>query len=533
MISMIINLLAGLGAFLIGFKILSDNIEKLSTKGLKRLFSRISNNKIAGVGIGLGTTAIVQSSSATTVMVVGFVNAGIMSLFQATTVIMGANIGTTVTAQIVALKSFDITEYAMLLASIGIFINIFSKKDKVKTIGYALAGLGLVFIGLEFMSSAMEGFKQNEKVTNLFTIVNNPILLLLVGLIFTAIVQSSSAVTTIIITMVGAGISIGSGGNSVLYVILGTNIGTCVTALLSSIGTSKNGKRAALIHLMFNVFGSLIFLVFLLIFKDFKSVFLAKIFPNEEVQIAMFHTIFNVVCTLIFLPFTSLFVRLSTFLIKDNNEKKNIVYMDERIISSPVVAVSQVKKEIGRLYDISIYSLNVSFNNFIELKEDFVDIEKANKLNEEIIKYLVKISSNEVSQSDEKEISIMHHALTDIMRINEIADNFIKYTNERINKNIEFSDEVISQIKEYYNKVCILGELSIKAFVDNSLENINKIEELENDIDKTKKDLINQHIDRLNKGLCKAESCNIFISLVNNIERVADHLNMVAHFSVC
>ena len=212
MISMIINLLAGLGAFLIGFKILSDNIEKLSTKGLKRLFSRISNNKIAGVGIGLGTTAIVQSSSATTVMVVGFVNAGIMSLFQATTVIMGANIGTTVTAQIVALKSFDITEYAMLLAAIGIFINIFSKKDKVKTIGYALAGLGLVFIGLEFMSSAMEGFKQNEKVTNLFTVVNNPILLLLIGLIFTAIVQSSSAVTTIIITMVGAGISIGSGG---------------------------------------------------------------------------------------------------------------------------------------------------------------------------------------------------------------------------------------------------------------------------------------------------------------------------------
>lgn len=529
MVSMVINLLAGLGAFLIGFKILSDNIEKLSTKGLKKLFKKTSNNKLVGVGIGMGATAIVQSSSATTVMVVGFVNAGIMTLFQATTVIMGANIGTTITAQIVALKSFDITEYAMLLSAIGIFMNLFAKKDKPKTIGYALAGLGLVFVGLEFMSNSMAAFKENESFINLFRVISNPVLLMLIGAAFTAIVQSSSAVTSIVITMVGAGITIGSGGNSVLFVVLGTNIGTCITALISSIGASKNGKRASLIHLMFNTFGSLVFLIILLIFKDFKDGFLAKAFPNPETQIAMFHTIFNILCTLLFLPFTNIFVKLSTLIIRDKEESENVVYMDERIISSPPIAIAQVKKEMGRLYDITINSLNTSFNNFIEVKDDPVDIEMANILNEEIVKYLVKISSSNVSAADEKEISVMHHSLTDIMRVNEIADNFIKYTKDRREKDVEFSHEVLAKIRELYNNVVELGSLSIKAFVENTNDDMDRIDELEGIIDKMRKELINEHIERLNKGLCKAESCNTFICLVNNLERVADHLNIVAH----
>ena len=260
----VIKILAGCGAFLLGFKLLSDNMEKLAGNSLKSLFNKTSEKKLVGVGMGAVTTAVVQSSAVTTVMVVGFVNAGIMSLNQAAAVIMGANIGTTITAQIVALQALDIQTFFMALAFIGMALEMFSKNDKVKICGLALAGLGLVFIGLSVMSGEMVYYKDDVNVQRFLTAIENPFLLLAFGIVLTALVQSSSAVTSVIITMAANKLVIGGGGNAVLYIILGSNIGTCVTALISSIGTSVNARRASIVHLLFNVFGVFIFMVLLL-----------------------------------------------------------------------------------------------------------------------------------------------------------------------------------------------------------------------------------------------------------------------------
>ena len=286
MIEAIIELLAGLGVLLVGFKLLSDNIEKLATGGLKKMFNKTSGNRFVGVGIGAAATALIQSSSATTVMIVGFVNAGIMNLFQATAMIMGANIGTTITAQIAALGSLDISLYATLLAVIGIFMQMLCKKDKTKTIGLALAGLGIVFVALGIMSGAMKDFASDGTIPAILESVTNPVVLLVLGAVLTAVIQSSSAMTTIVISMVAAGMTIGNGGNSILYVILGTNIGTCITAILSSIGATTNAKRASLIHLMFNFFGSIIYFVILLFFPLFMEKTFSSWFDLPSTQIA-------------------------------------------------------------------------------------------------------------------------------------------------------------------------------------------------------------------------------------------------------
>ena len=317
----IIGLLAGLGALLIGFKLLSDNIEKLATTGLKKLFNKTSKNRWVGIGIGASVTAIIQSSGASTIMIVGFVNAGLMSLFQATAMIMGANIGTTVTAQIASLGSFDIALYATLLAFIGAFMNMLCKTEKPKTIGLALAGLGLVFMSLDAMKTSMKVFSSSQAFTDLLQNVNNPFLLLFIGIGLTALLQSSSALTTILIAMVTAGLMIGNGPNDIIYVILGTNIGSCVTALLSSLGSSTNAKRASIIHLMFNTAGTVVFTIVFLIWKNFYTDILEVLVPGEPgMQIAVFHIMFNVSCTIIFLPFVKVFVKVATLIIKDNME---------------------------------------------------------------------------------------------------------------------------------------------------------------------------------------------------------------------
>ena len=304
----VIMMLAACGAFLVGFKFLSDNMEKLFGNSLKKLFNKTSDKKWVGVGMGAVSTAVVQSSGVTTIMVVGFVNAGIMSLHQAATVIMGANIGTTITAQLAAFSSFDIAPIFISLLFIGVMMEMLSKSDKVKSIGLALAGLGLVFFGLEIMSDAMSSYKESETVLDLLSSMKNPFLLLAFGIIFTALLQSSSAVTTIIIAMAAQGLMIGGGGNAVLFIILGSNIGSCVTALISSIGTSVNARRASMIHLLFNITGAVLFTIMLLIWQksvvgsNFYEVTFVKWFSQPTTQIAMFHTFFNVLCTLLFLP---------------------------------------------------------------------------------------------------------------------------------------------------------------------------------------------------------------------------------------
>ncbi len=531
----VISLFAGLGAFLLGFKILSESIESLANSRLKSIFNKTAKSKLANMGMGAFATAIVQSSSATTVMVVGFVNAGIMTLYQATAIIMGANIGTTITAQIVALQSFDIVKIAMSLTAVGVFMNMFSKKDRVKTCGFALAGLGLVFLGLEFMSDAMRVFRDSPVITDLLQKINNPFLLLFIGAAITGLVQSSSAVTSIIISMASAGLVIGSGGNSVLFVILGTNIGTCVTALLSSVGASINAKRAALIHLMFNVFGSLLFAIVLLIVPRFNELTFMKLFAYPTTQIAMFHTFFNVVCTLLFLPMTKVFVKLSTILIKDNTQKaSDVSYIDRRFLITPSVAVEQAGKEIIVITEMCMDAMKKAFEGFMNVDEKVaVEVDEtiitAEDRAQRVVEYLIELSGMSISQKDEKIIAALHSEIGDALRIGELAQNLCKYTRTTKKHSLVFGSEVREDLKNMFAEIGQLYEETVKALNEKSLLAIKRADRVEENIDAYRKRLIDAHIKRLNEGICNPSNSAVFINLVGNLERAADHLTFIAH----
>jgi len=529
----IVQVLAGAGVFLVGVRLLSSNIEQLATNSIKTLFNKTAKNKVVNIGIGALTTALVQSSGVTTVLIVGFVNVGLMSLSQATAMIMGANIGTTLTAQIAALSAFPFTKYIQFIAFLGIMISMITKKDKLKKIGLIVAGFGLIFIGLSLMSGSFEPVK--VWVAEIFTnpLFSNPFLLLLIGIVLTALVQSSAAVTSIIISITIADLTIGNGGNSVLYIILGTNIGSTVTAIISSFGAKPNAKRASLIHLMFNTFGSVIFFIFLMIWPSFMDDTLAKWFSTPATQIAMFHTAFNVICTLLFYPAIPLFVKIATFIVKDEKEENEITYLDERMISTPALAIELIEKESMHLSDIAMASLNKGFDCFAKktkegLEESQELIEKANKLSKLIIDYIVKVSAQS-NISQEKIISDLYNNIGDIMRIAEIADNFIKYTNKEIDHELIFSDEVLNQTSEMVGKLVILHNYTKEIILTKNLSILPSIDKVEDEVDEMRKKLVDGHIERLNKGECRPENSSIFINLVSNLERLGDHLTYIAY----
>ena len=384
---LVLELCGGLGAFLIGMNMMSDSMSRLAHGRLKSMLNKTANNRIAGVGIGAATTMIIQSSSATTVMVVGLVNAGIMTLFQATAVIMGANIGTTITAWIASLGSLDVSAFLLILAVVGVFMTMFAKSEKVKVIGNVLAGLGLIFVGLQVMSDSMDNEDILTVIRDALAVVQNPFLLLLIGIVATGIIQSSSAVTSIVVVLATSGVLIGGTGDGVYYVVIGSNIGTCVTALLSSIGASPNARRAAVIHLLFNCFGAIIFTVFLLCWQpfhtSFSAVVLEKIFPgNHQFQIALFHTLFNVTCTCLFLPFAKGFVRLANFLVREKKVSDQpsdgiLGDLDERLLRQPSVALSHLYQEMGKMVTYAVSTLTEAFEAFIKkdvtVKQDVQD----------------------------------------------------------------------------------------------------------------------------------------------------------------
>ena len=529
----LVALLAGVGVFLAGVHFLSDNIEQLANTGIKNLFKKTANNRLINIGIGAATTAIIQSSGVTTVLIVGFVNVGMMSLFQATSMIMGANIGTTITAHIASLQQFDFTEYIKILAFIGIMITMIWKSDKIKSVGFIVAGLGMIFIGLDLMKMSMTEIKDTLEM--LFRIVDNPFILFFIGIVVTALAQSSSATTSIIITMAAAGVAIGDGGNSVLYMILGTNIGSCVTAVMSSFGANANAKRASLIHLLFNTFGSIIFFIILISWKDFNTVTFAKWFPGAEaVQIAMFHTFFNGLCTLIFFPFTGMFVKIANVLIKDKEVQEEVICsLDERMISNPALALDQSRLESVKLADISMDAFLSSYDAFVNKNLSKIDevhkkIDKANALNKCIADYVIKIASK-TAGNDEKIISDLYNNLGDIMRIAEIADNFTKYTKRQVDFNLTFSPEIIDKVTVMVNRVNELYLLTKELVVNKNKALLGEIEVVEESIDNMRKSLIDEHIERLNSGKCKPENSSIFINMVSNLERLGDHLTYIAY----
>ena len=541
----ILLMLGGLGALFIGMNMLQASTEKLATKGLRKLFKKTANSKLAGLGIGTLATMIMQSSGATTVMVVGFVNAGAMTLAQATTYIMGANIGTTITAQLVALgglssDSFPLTEILIALTLVGVVLRMaFAKKHpKVALAGDLIAGLGLLFLGLETMTSNMKSlFLSNESLKTFLTTLTNPFLLLCIGILLTVLAQSSSAVTSIVLAMAMAGAVVGGSGNGVLYLILGSNIGSCSTALLSAIGSTANGKRASVIHLLFNVFGSLIFFIVLLCWPSAMEMTFARLFPNNPaVQIAMFHTFFNVVCSALFLPFTKFFVFLSEKIVRDKKGKDRSDILDERFLSTPELALSQAISFYHLLGGEALHNLNDSLDAFlakdVSKKEEIEEGEKkVLKMSKELSSFLVAISSAGVSKESSAKISKMQLDIADIVRLSEIADNITGYTRHEVEDELSFSSIVLEEVVTMKSK---LGEMFVatkEAFDNPSLEKLGKVSAYEDEIDALRTSMVQGHLERLEKGACKPQNSNTFLNLVSNLERCGDHLNFIAERS--
>lgn len=538
--SSVILLLVGLGVFLLGFKFLGDSIEKLSASKLRALFNRAAGNRFAGVGVGALATAIVQSSSVTTVMVVGFVNAGVMTLTQAAAVIMGANIGTTITGWLVWLNQFNVMMYAMLLTLIGLILTMVTKNNKVNTAGSLVASLGLVFVGLEIMSGSMSGFTDNQFVIDALSSVTNPLLLLLIGAGITAIVQSSSAVTSVLVVMASTTppLLVGGGGNGILFVILGTNIGTCITAVLSSIGANTNAKRACLYHLLFNVIGSIIFLVVFWIWDGFYDDVLMQWFHNHTTCITFFHTMFNVICTCLYLPFIKYLVKLTEIIIPDRKKnRKNKAgegFMDKRLLVTPSLALGQLLKQTTYTAGIAVKCLNNAVAGFIakddsKLDDMVKDVQKVNDLSQEITGYLIEISAKDISLSDEKLVNVLHRDNSDIVRIADIAENIVGYTHKAIDETLVFSDVVKRDLNKLMKLLNEQYELVVDIVENNNIVKIKQSDELEQEIDASKKRLLDEHIERMARGECNAENNSLFVSLISNLERVGDHLSMMAH----
>lgn len=545
----IMKILGGMGTLLIGMRSLSENLTRLAHTKLKGLLGRTAKNRFACVGMGAAVTVIAQNSGFTTVMVVGLVNAGIMSLFQATAMIMGANVGTTLSAWLIALGGgkFSFTIFFLAFAAIGAFMMIFSKDDRIKTVGNALGGLGLLFVGLNVMSGALnfsEGTPEYTAISNFFAGLNTPflpVIFLIVGILITALIQSSTAVNAMVITMAAAGLfdALG-GGNALFFIIIGSNIGTCVTALLSSIGANANAKRAALIHFMFNLFGAVLFMIIMLSWPGFADTLIVPAFPNNtEFQITLFHTLFNVFCTILFLPFIGMFDKLATLLVREKPEEGEEasvlgINLDERLLSSPAIALAHVYKETGKVFTYAMETLNRAFDAFLK-KEDSKkekilsrNAELA-KTNRQMVAYLVKISASSLTYDDEKTVSSLHYVFNDIMRIGELADNLTKYTSHYVNDGLVFSNDFLDMIQEMYDKLRRLYVLSLATFLYKDFAKLKDVDELEDEIDRDRKRLSDTHIERLNEGKCQPQNANVFINLVGNLERAGDHITYIAH----
>lgn len=525
----LLALLIGCGVFINGMNMLSDGLEKTTGRGLKKLLGKISNNRFAGVGIGAAVTALIQSSSATSVMTIGFVNAGVMSLSQATAIIMGANIGTTITGILVSLSSLNINIYFSLLTFIGVIL-MFIKKDNIKNIGAILCGFGLLFVGLDLMGNT---FKNNIEVVNffenIFSSINFPLLLIFVGIIFTALIQSSSAATGVIITMVGAGaLSVGDG----LFIILGSNIGTCITALIASIGTNTNAKRTAFIHLSFNLIGTILFTIILWIFNAQIVNLLNTLLPgNTQMQIAWFHVIFNLTTTILLIPFINHLVKLAQFAIKEPKDKNALLhlkYVDDHLLRTPSIALMQVKKEVEYMASLAKENLDRSFNilssqNDKEASIIFKNEEVINFTNNEVTKFLIKLSPL-VDSTSEKVIGSYFHVVNDIERIGDHAKNFVDIGVQMKNEELDFSSKAKEELNLMYKKISEMFDLAMNAFDDSDRSPLDELTKDENIVDEMKDHLSSQHYLRLSLGDCKIELSAYFYSTVSGLERVGDHL---------
>ena len=542
LIQSLIWLLAGVGVFIVGMNFMSDALEKSAGDGMKKMLGRISNNRFSGVGIGAGVTAIIQSSSATSVMVIGLVNAGVMTLMQATPIIMGANIGTTITGVLVALKNDYFNMLMYLFAFAGVMMGFF-KNERIKVAGLLCSGLGLIFVGLNVMSSeqAFGNPLVETMFQNIFSVIDFPLLLILVGVIFTALIQSSSAATGVVITMVGTGVL---PLDLALFIVLGANIGTCVTALLASVGANANSKRVALIHFTFNVIGTVFFTAIVWIFKDHMIRLLMSAFPGSDpmslqMRVSIFHVIFNVTTTCLLLPFTKQLVQYSCAVIRDKNAegtKHTLKYVDDRLLSMPSVALMQAKKEIDHMLSLVEENIGLSVASIVgNPSKNAVRITE----NEEVIdftngaltNFLIKLSAHMDGQ-DEQRIGSYFHVLNDLERIGDHAENFHEIGQEMLSKKLSFSETGLADIQKMFYAVLQMLSIAKDAFDTEHPDHLPELTALENQTDEMKRVFSAMHFSRLSEGHCSLEVSPYFTSAITGLERVADHIVNVG-YSIC
>ena len=535
----VLNLIGGLCLFLFGMNIMSEALEKRAGNSLRNILSKMTTNKFTGLLTGLGVTAIIQSSSATTVMVVGFVNSGLMNLRQAINVIMGANIGTTVTSWILSLGGIDSsnvwvkllkpTSFTPVLALIGIIFYMLSKDDRKKDTGMILLGFAVLMFGMESMSNAVSGLKNVPSFQNLFLLFTNPILGVLAGAILTAIIQSSSASVGILQALSTTGsITVGAA----IPIIMGQNIGTCVTAMLSSIGTTRNAKRTAVVHLMFNIIGTVVCLTVYMIISSIISIPLLSTAVNTF-QIAIIHSIFNIICTVLLFPASGLLEKIVVKMIPENNTENGEVELDERLLNTPTIAIMQASSLTNKMAQETVENIHNALELLKEYQSDQVKLvkdkeEEIDHYEDLIGSYLLKIYTKEISKEDSIECSKLFRALSDFERIGDHAYNIAENLKKMNKRHLVFSNEAMEELYTYKEAVLECLTLTLDAFINNDAENAVNIEPLENVIDHLNYLLQQNHIDRLKRNVCSVEVEFAWNTLIDELERVADHCSNIA-----
>lgn len=541
-----LTMVGGLALFLYGMSLLGDGLSQMSGGRLERILEKLTNNPLKAVAVGAGVTAVIQSSSATTVMVVGFVNSGIMKLEQAVGIIMGANIGTTITSWILSLVGLDSdnffirmlkpTSFSPLLAIIGVGILMFSHKDKLKNAAAILVGFAILMFGMDTMSNAVKPLAQVPEFTGILTRFSNPILGMLAGLVLTAVIQSSSASVGILQALCATG---AVGYSAAVPIIMGQNIGTCVTAMISSIGASKNAKRAALVHLYFNIIGTTLFMIVFYILNAVQPFS----FMNESasaVGIAVIHSLFNIAATICLLPFSKLLVKLACLTIKPEDkqvevsaDEKALSLLDVRFLETPSYAVEQSRNVAVSMSQLAEEAMNLSMEllgEYSEIKaKRVVELEsEVDRYEDELGNYLVKLSSKTLSEKDSHTLNTILHCIGDFERISDHARNIKEAAEEMYRKNLSFSDKAQGELAVFEKAIHDILKITMLSFSEEDKKLASRVEPLEEVVDALNLDIKQRHVKRLRKGKCTIELGFILSDITTNFERVSDHCSNIA-----
>lgn len=541
-------ILGGIAVFMVGMNMMGASLESAAGKSMRRLMAKATKNRGIGVLTGAAVTAIVNSSAATTVMIVGFVNVGLMTLTQAASVIMGANIGTTISAFIMALSSaggaFSVSAVFALIAFAGFVLTLVGKSEKIKRVGSILVGIGLIFIGLHVMSGAVSALMEGnigDLVGQMFIALGNgdkaltweiPVLFLL-GALLTAALQSSAALTAIVISLASAGLI---KLEMAMCIILGANVGTCLTSIISSMGASVNAKRTAMVHLLFNVTGCVIFIFPVAFAGKYIARFFNAFIPQTQWQIAVFHMIFNLTTTLILLPFIKVLVKLACIIVPEKSGAPTYEdgeTLDKRLLKTPAIAVGQVRKEIARMgaeaFTNYKRSIDMLLKRDISGKEEFDSTERnINENNRYINSFLVKLSLEDLAEADEKKVSSFYHVISDIERIGDYAENIVEYAERMIEENAEFSEHAKQEISEMDEHITALNKCAFAAFSEIDLKYMPDVEREEQATDDICTKMQNAHLRRMTENRCTAQAGAVYLQLALNMERIGDHMHNIA-----